>query len=63
MDLFFFNLQLGGDTFYIRIENETFKSAEDGQLFVIDLAGSENSSDSQFHDKVIFYTGWSKKSL
>eukprot|EP00088_Acartia_fossae_P062825 TRINITY_DN7613_c0_g1_i3.p1 TRINITY_DN7613_c0_g1~~TRINITY_DN7613_c0_g1_i3.p1 ORF type:complete len:671 (-),score=211.19 TRINITY_DN7613_c0_g1_i3:64-2076(-) len=35
----------------IRIENEAYKSAEDGILFVIDLAGSENSADSQFHDK------------
>ena len=27
------------------------KSAEDGQLLVIDLAGAENAADSQFHDK------------
>ena len=35
----------------IRTENEMFPAAENGQLFVIDLAGAENSSDSQFHDK------------
>ena len=28
-----------------------FPAAENGHLFVIDLAGAENSSDSQFHDK------------
>ena len=27
------------------------KSVEDGKIFVIDLAGSENASDTQFHDK------------
>ena len=35
----------------VRIENTEVKSAEDGQLLVIDLAGAENAADSQFHDK------------
>ena len=35
----------------LRIENTEIKSAEDGQLLVIDLAGAENAADSQFHDK------------
>eukprot|EP00090_Calanus_glacialis_P042485 TRINITY_DN7534_c0_g1_i1.p1 TRINITY_DN7534_c0_g1~~TRINITY_DN7534_c0_g1_i1.p1 ORF type:complete len:615 (-),score=149.64 TRINITY_DN7534_c0_g1_i1:167-2011(-) len=35
----------------IRLENTTFREAEDGFLFIIDLAGSENAADSQFHDK------------
>jgi len=35
----------------VRIENTEIKSAEDGQLLVIDLAGAENAADSQFHDK------------
>ena len=35
----------------IRIENMTIKEAEDGIIFVVDLAGSENASDVQFHDK------------
>ena len=34
-----------------RIENREVKSAEDGHLLVIDLAGAENAADSQFHDK------------
>jgi hypothetical protein len=35
----------------IRVENTLYKEAEDGCLFVVDLAGSENAADSQFHDK------------
>jgi len=35
----------------IRVENTVHQSAEDGCLFVIDLAGAENAADSQFHDK------------
>ena len=35
----------------IRVKNLKFKSIEDGKIFIIDLAGSENASDSQFHDK------------
>ena len=35
----------------IRIENTQLKGIENGKIFVIDLAGSENASDSQFHDK------------
>ena len=35
----------------IRMENTVFKEAEDGFLFIIDLAGAENAADSQFHDK------------
>jgi len=35
----------------IRVENTVFREAEDGFLFIIDLAGSENAADSQFHDK------------
>ena len=35
----------------VRLENTTFREAEDGFLFIIDLAGSENAADSQFHDK------------
>jgi hypothetical protein len=34
-----------------RVENTVYKEAEDGCLFVVDLAGSENAADSQFHDK------------
>ena len=35
----------------IRIQNTHLQSMEDGELFIIDLAGSESTSDSQFHDK------------
>ncbi len=35
----------------IRVVNEKVKEARDGKIFVIDLAGSENASDAQFHDK------------
>ena len=35
----------------LRLENTKIKSAEDGFLFLIDLAGSENAADSQFHDR------------
>jgi len=35
----------------IRVQNTVFREAEDGFLFIIDLAGSENAADSQFHDK------------
>ena len=35
----------------IRVKNLKHKSVEDGKIFVIDLAGSENASDTQFHDK------------
>jgi hypothetical protein len=37
--------------FLFRVENTVYKEAEDGCLFVVDLAGSENAADSQFHDK------------
>ena len=35
----------------IRFENTAMKAADDGFLFLIDLAGSENAADSEFHDK------------
>ena len=35
----------------IRVVNTLYKSMEDGNIFVVDLAGSENASDSQFHGK------------
>lgn len=35
----------------IRFENTAIKAAEDGFLFLIDLAGSENAADTEFHDK------------
>lgn len=35
----------------IRVENTTMPAAEHGRIFVIDLAGSESASDSQFHDR------------
>ena len=35
----------------IRIQNLAMKEAEDGVIFIVDLAGSENASDAQFHDK------------
>ena len=35
----------------IRIENTAIKEAEDGAIFIVDLAGSENASDVQFHNK------------
>lgn len=35
----------------IRIQNTKLRGMEDGKIFVIDLAGSENACDSQFHDK------------
>ena len=35
----------------LRMENTLVRSAEDGFLYLIDLAGSENAGDSQFHDK------------
>lgn len=35
----------------IRVFNEFFKSMEPGEFNIIDLAGSENASDMQFHDK------------
>jgi kinesin family protein 2/24 len=34
----------------VRVENTYLREAEDGRLFVIDLAGSESAADSQFHD-------------
>ena len=34
-----------------RVQNLEHPEAEDGCLFVIDLAGSENAADSQFHNK------------
>ena len=37
--------------FISRFENTAVKAAEDGVLNLIDLAGSENAADSQFHDK------------
>ena len=33
------------------MENTSVRSAENGFLYLIDLAGSENAGDSQFHDK------------
>ena len=33
------------------MKNLKHKGIEDGQIFIIDLAGSENAADSQFHDK------------
>ena len=35
----------------IRIESLVIREAEDGMIFIVDLAGSENASDAQFHDK------------
>ena len=35
----------------IRVVNQLYKSIEDGKIFVVDLAGSETASDSQFHGK------------
>jgi len=35
----------------IRIQNTVLKGIEDGKIFVIDLAGSENAADIQFHEK------------
>ena len=37
--------------FSFKVKNLKHKSIDDGQIFVIDLAGSENAADSQFHDK------------
>ena len=39
------------NTYWFRVENTVYREAEDGGLFVVDLAGSENAADSQFHDK------------
>ena len=35
----------------IRVKNTHLLSIDDGEFFLIDLAGSENTADSQFHDK------------
>jgi len=35
----------------IRVENVHLREAEDGKIFVVDLAGSENAADAQFHDR------------
>jgi len=35
----------------IRVANRSLPEAEDGRLYLIDLAGSERGSDSQYHDK------------
>jgi len=35
----------------IRVQNTAFKEVDDGIMYIIDLAGSENAADSQFHDK------------
>lgn len=35
----------------IRVKNNHLLSLEDGELFIIDLAGSESMVDVQFHDK------------
>ena len=35
----------------IRLENLAVKQAENGFFFLIDLAGSENAADTEFHDK------------
>jgi kinesin family protein 2/24 len=37
----------------IKLENVEFKSVEPGELYFIDLAGSESLADSQFHDKAL----------
>ena len=36
----------------ILLENTAIKSIEKGELYFIDLAGSESLADSQFHDKL-----------
>ena len=36
---------------HIEIFNSKFMAMDPGEFFIIDLAGSENSSDMQFHDK------------
>lgn len=35
----------------VRVNNQKVPSAENGYIYLIDLVGSENASDSQFHDK------------
>jgi len=35
----------------LTFRNKKIRTAEDGQMFLIDLAGSENAADSQFHDR------------
>ncbi len=35
----------------VRVSNGLLREAEDGRLFVVDLAGSESAADSQFHDR------------
>ena len=35
----------------VRVKNANFPSAEDGRIFIIDLAGSETAVDSQFHGR------------
>ena len=37
----------------IKIENVVQKCMEPGEMYIIDLAGSESASDSQFHDKAL----------
>ena len=37
----------------IKLDNIAFKSVEPGELYFIDLAGSESLADSQFHDKAL----------
>ena len=37
----------------IKLDNTAMKSIEPGELFFIDLAGSESMADSQFHDKTL----------
>lgn len=36
----------------IRVKNNIMKEAEDGILYLIDLAGSERNADSKDHDKM-----------
>ena len=35
----------------ISFVNKVYKDLEPGELYIFDLAGSENTADSQFHDK------------
>ncbi len=35
----------------VRVRNTRFLEAEDGKIFVVDLAGSETAADAQFHDR------------
>jgi kinesin family protein 2/24 len=35
----------------IRLENTVLREAEDGRIFIVDLAGSENAADAQVKKK------------